>query len=38
MTAVNDHTMQKRAATLGENIRAENGLARAVEIINALLT
>ncbi len=31
--AVNDTTLQARAAALGANIRAENGVARAVEII-----
>jgi UDP:flavonoid glycosyltransferase YjiC (YdhE family) len=31
--AVNDSAMRTRAAALGEKIRAENGLARAVEII-----
>jgi len=31
--AVNDATMRTRAATLGAAIRAENGIARAVEII-----
>jgi len=31
--AVNDSTMRARAAALGEKIRAENGVARAVEII-----
>jgi UDP:flavonoid glycosyltransferase YjiC (YdhE family) len=31
--AVNDPSLQARAATLGVSIRAENGVARAVEII-----
>jgi UDP:flavonoid glycosyltransferase YjiC (YdhE family) len=31
--AVNDPTMRARAAALGEKIRAENGIARAVEVI-----
>lgn len=32
-TAVTDSTLQARAADLGARIRAENGVARAVEII-----
>ncbi len=32
-TAVNDSAMRARAAALGEKIRTENGVARAVEII-----
>lgn len=32
-TAVNDSAMRRRAAGLGEKIRAENGVGRAVEII-----
>lgn len=32
-TALNDSAMRARAAALGEKIRAENGVARAVEII-----
>lgn len=32
-TAVNDSAMRARAAALGKKIRAENGIARAVEII-----
>ena len=32
-TAVNDSALRARAAALGERIRAENGVARAVEII-----
>jgi len=32
-TAVSDSAMRARAAALGEKIRAENGVARAVEII-----
>lgn len=32
-TTVNDSAMRAQAATLGEKIRAENGVARAVEII-----
>ena len=31
--AVSDVTMQERAARLGERIRAENGIARAVAVI-----
>jgi hypothetical protein len=30
--------MQRRAAQLGEKIRAENGVARAVEIIGNVVT
>jgi len=32
-TAINDSSMRARAAALGEKIRAENGITRAVEII-----
>ena len=32
-TAVNDAAMRARAAALGEKIREENGIARAVEVI-----
>ncbi len=32
-TAVNDSAMRARAATLGEEIRSENGIARAVEVV-----
>lgn len=32
-TAVNDSALRTRAAALGEKIRAENGIARAVEVI-----
>jgi len=32
-TSVSDSAMRARAAALGEKIRAENGVARAVEII-----
>jgi sterol 3beta-glucosyltransferase len=32
-TAVNDSAMRARAAALGQGIRAENGVARAVEVI-----
>jgi len=32
-TAVNDSALRARAAALGEKIRAENGIARAVEVI-----
>jgi UDP:flavonoid glycosyltransferase YjiC (YdhE family) len=32
-TAVSDTALRARAAALGEKIRAEDGLARAVEII-----
>ena len=31
--AVTDRTMQKNAANLGERIRAENGIAQAVAVI-----
>lgn len=33
-TAVNDSTMQQRAAELGAKIRSEDGVARAVEIVS----
>jgi sterol 3beta-glucosyltransferase len=36
-TAVSDARMVERAAALGEKIRAEDGVARAVEIIEATL-
>jgi sterol 3beta-glucosyltransferase len=36
MRASNDGRMRERAASLGEEIRAENGVARAVEAIEAL--
>jgi sterol 3beta-glucosyltransferase len=36
-TAVQDETMQQRAAELGEKIRAEDGVARAVEIVAAAI-
>jgi sterol 3beta-glucosyltransferase len=36
-TAVRDQTMIRRAAELGEKIRAEDGVARAVEIIGATI-
>jgi sterol 3beta-glucosyltransferase len=36
-TAVQDETMKRRAAELGEQIRAEDGVARAVEVIGAAL-
>jgi len=32
-TAVNDSAMRARAAALGERIRAEDGVARGVEVI-----
>ena len=32
-TAVNDSTLRARAAKLGEHIRAEHGVTRAVEVI-----
>jgi sterol 3beta-glucosyltransferase len=35
-TAAYDQEMQRRAATLGEKIRSENGVARAIEIIEAV--
>ena len=38
MTAVSDKEMQRRAAALGELIRAENGVARAVEAIHRHLS
>ncbi|HDN27502.1 MAG TPA: glycosyltransferase, partial [Thioploca sp.] len=37
-TAVTDKKMQERAAALGERIRAEDGVARAVEFINRSLS
>ena len=37
ITAVQDKTMQNRAAELGQQIRAEDGIARAVEIIGAII-
>ena len=36
-TAVHNETMQQRAAELGQKIRAEDGVARAAEIIGATL-
>jgi sterol 3beta-glucosyltransferase len=36
-TAVHDETMKRQAAELGEKIRAEDGIARAVEIIGAIV-
>jgi UDP:flavonoid glycosyltransferase YjiC (YdhE family) len=33
---VTDHTMRQRAADLGATIRSEDGIARAVEVINQL--
>jgi UDP:flavonoid glycosyltransferase YjiC (YdhE family) len=36
--AVNDRGMRARAAALGARIRAENGVARAVEAISRFLT
>jgi sterol 3beta-glucosyltransferase len=36
-TAVEDQTMKRRAAELGEQIRAEDGIARAVEIIGEVI-
>jgi sterol 3beta-glucosyltransferase len=36
-TAVSDASMRKRAEALGERIRAENGVARAVEILERYL-
>lgn len=37
MQAVNDDGMRQRAAQLGEKIRAEDGVARAVQIIGTIL-
>lgn len=37
-TAITDKEMQRRAAALGKRIRAEDGVARAVEIINRCLS
>ncbi len=37
-TAVNDSTLRARAETLGEKIRAENGVAHAVEVIENLVS
>jgi len=37
-TAVNDSAMRARASALGEKIRSENGIARAVEIIERYAT
>lgn len=37
-TAVTDKEIQRRAAALGEHIRAEDGVARAVEMINRHLS
>jgi sterol 3beta-glucosyltransferase len=36
-SAVSDTAMQQRAAALGEKIRAENGVARAVEVIDTII-
>jgi sterol 3beta-glucosyltransferase len=36
-TAVEDQAMQQRAADLGAKIRAEDGIARAIQIIGAML-
>jgi sterol 3beta-glucosyltransferase len=36
-SAVSDRAMQQRAAALGEKIRAENGVARAVEVIDTII-
>jgi sterol 3beta-glucosyltransferase len=36
--AVTDSTMQQRAAELGEKIRGEDGIARAVEIIRSIIS
>jgi sterol 3beta-glucosyltransferase len=35
-TAVTDETMRQRAATLGEKIRHEDGIGKAIEVIEAL--
>lgn len=35
-TTVQDETMRQRAAELGEQIRSEDGIARAVEVVGAL--
>jgi sterol 3beta-glucosyltransferase len=35
-SAVTDKQMQARAANLGQRIRAEDGIARAIEVIAAL--
>ena len=35
-TALSDTDMRRRAADLGQKLRSENGVARAVEIINTL--
>jgi len=37
-TAVNDKVMRKRSATIGERIRAEDGVATAVDIISSYIT
>lgn len=34
-TAVNDSALRSRAAAMGEKIRAENGIARAVEVVES---
>ncbi len=36
-TLITDHTMHRRAAELGAEIRAEDGVGRAVEVITARL-
>jgi sterol 3beta-glucosyltransferase len=36
-TAVEDQTMKRRAAELGERIRAEDGIGRAVAVIDAVI-
>lgn len=36
-TVVQDVTMQQRAAELGEKIRAEDGITRAVEVIGSIV-
>jgi sterol 3beta-glucosyltransferase len=38
LTAVNDSAMRQRAAALGEKIRAEDGVARAVELVGRYLS
>lgn len=37
LTTLQDEPLKQRAAALGAKIRAENGVARAVEIINAIV-
>lgn len=36
-TAVQDETMQRRAAEIGENIRSEDGVGRATEIVGTIV-